>query len=224
MKVLAGLALVFGLAAGAGASTIYQNDFESGNTTGISGVTTITTAPTSVTKFLGPLAAGSSSTLTLTGLAANASFLLNFDLYTLNSLDGSGPGCCQPDSFKLDVNGSTLLNDTFTNNTGWLQTYGGGPGLQVGGTGSDSTLTGTLGYNYYGPDHTYHLSFGVTSDAMGQLVIGFFGNSDQGWDDEGFGIDNIVVSDALPTVPLPAGLPLLAGGLMAFGLLRRRRG
>lgn len=38
-----------------------------------------------------------------------------------------------------------------------------------------------------------------------------------------FFIDNIGFNEPLPQVPLPAGLPLLAGGLIALGFLRRRQ-
>ena len=42
--------------------------------------------------------------------------------------------------------------------------------------------------------------------------------------DQGYQIDYVTVTgDEIPPVPLPAGLPLLAGGLAAFGLLRRKR-
>lgn len=41
---------------------------------------------------------------------------------------------------------------------------------------------------------------------------------------EDLGIDNFVLSgDAVTAVPLPAGLPLLLGGLAVFGLIGRRR-
>uniref|UniRef100_UPI003EB871C6 VPLPA-CTERM sorting domain-containing protein n=1 Tax=Primorskyibacter sedentarius TaxID=745311 RepID=UPI003EB871C6 len=42
--------------------------------------------------------------------------------------------------------------------------------------------------------------------------------------DQGYQIDYVTVTgDEIPPVPLPAGLPLLAGGLAAFGLVRRKR-
>jgi hypothetical protein len=42
---------------------------------------------------------------------------------------------------------------------------------------------------------------------------------------EGFAIDYAKLTvETAPPIPLPAGLPLLATGLLAFGLLRRRKG
>ncbi len=221
---LLGAVAALGLTASASASTpVYSNDFEGGSTAGFSGVTTITTAPTNYTNFLGPTSLGSSSDLTLntTGLA---SITLGFDLLTLNSLDGDGTSlCCGPDAFRLTVNGSTtLLNETFSNVTGWTQSYG-GPG-SPGGTGSDASLTGVLGYSYYGPDHTYHLSY-VVPVAGASTVISFIGASEQGWSDEGFGIDNVVVTGTplARGVPEPATWTMMMLGVFGLGALLRRR-
>ena len=55
----------------AGATPLYFNDFESNSTANFSGTTTLTTAPSNVTKFLGPLSAGQTATLTLNGVIPN---------------------------------------------------------------------------------------------------------------------------------------------------------
>jgi hypothetical protein len=217
---LLGAIAAMGLAASASASTIiYSNDFESGSTGGFSGATTITTAPSNVTKFLGPLTAGSSADLALntTGLS---SITLGFDLYTLLSLDGdNSPG---PDYFTVKVNGSAvLLNNTFTNNSGWTQTYGGVG--SPGGTGSDPALTFQLGYDYYGPDHTYHLSYAVPVSGP-STVISFIGASDQAWGDEGFGIDNVVVDGTAAVsggVPEPSAWATMLLGMFGLGAALR---
>ncbi len=219
-RVLAACAAV-AMALPAYAATIYSNDFESGSTAGITGVTSITTAPGNGQKYLGPLAVGSSSTLTV-GTGSHTNLVLSFDLYALNSLDGDGDDfCCGPDSFKLMVNGGTLLDNTFSNNTGWSQTYGGLG--SPGGTGSDGTLTGLLGYSYYGPDHTYHLTFNLGDSAS--TIIDFFGNTNQGWSDEGFGIDNIVLSGERLGNPVPepsTWAMMIAGFALIGGAMRRR--
>lgn len=203
----------------AGATLLYFNDFESNSTANYSGTTTLTTAPSNVTKFLGPLSAGQTATLTLNGVSSYPSFNLSFDLYTLMSLDGDEP-TFGPDFFKLMVNGTTtLLNNTFTVSVSATQSYGGVG--SPGGTGSDPLLYGQLGF-VYPPnfrDMTYHLSFDIVADGNSTIAFNFIGNSTQGWPDEGFGIDNVSVSGT----PLPAALPLFATGLGALGLLGWRR-
>lgn len=215
--IFAGLAMGAALLASsaAGAGTIYSNDFESGSTANLTGFTAIETAPNGQ-KYLGPLAAGANSTLTLNTAGYN-SITLAFDLYTLNSLDGQqAPG---PDFFKLTANDATLFNQTFTNVVGWTQSYGGNA---PGGTGSDPALTGALGYNFYGPDHTYHLSFTLTGPAA-TTAFTFFGNSDQTWTDEGFGIDNILVTGVTSAVPEPSTWAMMLAGFGGLALMARRR-
>jgi hypothetical protein len=213
----AGFVLAGGvLAAPAGAATIYQNDFESGSLAGITGGA-IQTAPNGQ-KFLGFLSGGSSASLNLSGLGSYSSINISFDLYVMNSMDGSQPSF-GPDFFRLDLDATTLLNETFANNTGWVQTYGPNA-TDPGGTGSSAS--GTLGYsNGFGPDWTYSLSFNP-SISSSTAVLAFLGNSTQAWSDEGFGIDNILVT-AVATTPIPAALPLFASALGAMGWIARRQ-
>ena len=210
------------LAAPAGAATIYQNDFEGGSTAGFS-AGTIQIAPGDGEHFLGIFSGGSSTDLTVSGLSGYSEISISFSLYALGSLDGSGIGnCCGPDYFKVTYNTTTeLMNDTFSNNASWQQTHGGAG--SPGGTGSNPGETGQLGYDAtYGPDHTYLLSFNNLAVTGGSALISFFGDSSQAWTDEGFGIDNIMVS-AVGTVPIPAALPLFASGLVALGWVGRRQ-
>ncbi len=217
-KLFLAAVLAFASVTGAQAAVLYQNDFESGSAAGFTGATTVTTAPTAVTKYLGPLSLGQQATLNL-NTAGYSSITLSFDLYTILSLDGAGFHCCGPDVFTLNVNGaSTLLSDSFTNWNGWVQSYG---GYTAGGTGSDPLLTGQLGYDFWGPDHTYHLSF-VVPVTMASMWFNFIGGTDQGWADEGFGIDNIMVT-GVEAVPEPEALALLVFGLAGAYALRRRR-
>ena len=224
LLALAGIVLAGGVfAAPAGAATIYQNDFETGATAPeFTGVNTITTAPNGQ-KFLGALSLGSSASLNLTGLDAYSSIDISFDLYVMNSMDGSGVGnCCGPDYFRADFDSNILLNETFAVNSGWNQTYG--PNAQdPGGTGSSAS--GTLGYNSFGPDYTYSLSFTNLTPSASAAVLAFFGNSEQAWPDEGFGIDNLLITGVpnVSPVPIPAALPLFASGLAVFGWVARRQ-
>lgn len=215
MKLLTAMAMTVALMGTAQAATIYANDFTSGDTTGITGVTTIETSPNGQ-KFLGVLAGGGVSTLTL-GTSGYTNLSVAFDLYTLNTLDGDNSTWGR-DVFEFAANAATLLSASFSNYTdpAFTQSYG---GLNApGGTGSASA--GGLGYGF--PEgYTYHFVFGL-ADAS-SLALAFRGLSSQGWGDEGFGIDNIQVSGDVAPVPLPAGLPLLAVGMGALGLMRRRK-
>lgn len=219
MKSIASVAFSLALIGSAQAATIYSNDFESGNTTGITGIL-ISNSPNG-DHYLGGLSQGGSSTLTLTGLGAYTNLSLAFDLIGIMSIDGTGS--YGPDSFQLIVNTVTLFDETFAQNAGWSQTYGnGGSGLVPGGTGVD--VVGRYGYNIgYGLDQTYNLSFTGLGSNISSLAISFIGNTNQPLNDESFGVDNIVVSGDLAPIPLPGGLPLLAGGIGLLGLLRRRK-
>jgi hypothetical protein len=219
---VAGLILAGGVfAAPAGAATIYQNDFQGGSTANFS-AGTINTAPGNGEKFLGVFSNGSSTTLTLTGLGGYSTIDISFDLLALGSLDGSGIGnCCGPDSFKLTYGATTLMDDTFSNNPAWQQTHGGA--ASPGGTGSDPSKTGLLGYNSFGSDHTYLLSFNNLAVTGGVAVFTFFGNTDQAFPDEGFGLDRILVAGTIAATPIPAALPLFVSGLGVLGWVARRQ-
>ncbi len=204
-------------AASVQANVLYSNDFETASTFGLSGVTDIQTAPGNGQKFIGFLNLGSFTALTL-NTAGISRILLKFDLYTLESLDGDSL-TWGADYFDLNVNSTaSLLRATFSNHpfVDFPQSFGGAG--SPAGTGSDSTLTGTLGYNYTIDvlDHTYHLTFetDVSSDTT---VLNFIGNTNQGWSDEGFGIDNIQVS----SVPVPGALTLFGSAILGFSLRKR---
>jgi hypothetical protein len=210
------------------ATTIYSNDFESGSLAGFTLSSPwymgVDTAPNGQ-KFLGGLSYGYSAALTVDNTGYDE-VTLSFDLYTINSLDGDGvgPNCCGPDNFDLNINGQTsLIHASFANEPWWTQSYG-GPGA-LAGTGSDMSLLGQLGYCFYGPDHTYHFTFTAFVSAA-QTVFNFIGNTDQGWSDEGYGIDNIVVT-ALDCVPEPGTWSMMLVGVAAIGgalrLQRRQR-
>ena len=77
-----------------------------------------------------------------------------------------------------------------------------------------------LGYgHFYGgaSTYTYSLEF-AHSDS--DVSFGFRGNTDQGWTDEAFAIDNVRVSINSTDVPEPSALALLSLGLL--GAFRRK--
>lgn len=218
MKLLTSLAFGLALTAGAQASTVYTNDFSMGDG-GFTGAAVTTYG--AYGAFYGILTQGATATLSLTGFAANQALELTFDLYTLQSLDGDN-ATWGPDTFAVAFNGSTVFDYSFSNWPGSLdaasdfpQSYG-GIGSSAG-TGAFASIesSGWAGATEY----TYGVILSGLADANGDFQISFIGNSGQAAYDEGFGIDNVTVA----TVPLPAGLPLLAAGIGALGLLRRRK-
>ena len=215
------LLAVAAAAAGAGpaaAAVVYSNDF-SVDAAGFSGAGSVQTAPDG-TKFLGFLTLGGMADLDLAGLDPHTAVNLTFDLYAIRSLDGNGEFCCGPDGFEVTVDGVTvLLDSTFTTWSGNSQNY------PVAGSAYSSGKTGgsadAFGYGvYYGPADIYRFSFDIPS-AASSIKFSFSGNTDQDWDDEGFGIDNVVVSTT--AVPEPSTYALMLAGLGLGGLMVRRR-
>jgi hypothetical protein len=210
------LALSLGFASYSTATVVYTNDFSSGTATGITGANTVQTAP-GTEKFVGFLNKGATSTLSLTGLAAHTSVTIDFDVIGLRSLDGITSG----DNFAFKMNGSEIFRDYYGHSGGYST------GVILGPT------TGTLvGHHdpsdwygqYHGGASTYHYSLNFV-DSAAAISFDFIGNTNQIWNDEAFGLDNIVVStNAVDSsnVPEPSSIALIALGLLGFGASRRR--
>ena len=206
------------------AAVLYSNDF-SVNADGFTGDGALENALTGGERYLGALGEGATAVLTL-ATVAGTDVTLNFDLYGILSLDGSTAGI-GPDSFKVGVvGGPVLLDKTFSNFAFQTQTFG-PAASNPGRTGSDSALYGHLGYAYdpatyagtgEGRDTTYHLSYTFTATGA-STKIQFFGNTLESLGDERFGIDNVVVSGA---VPEPATWAMLLMGFGGLGAVLRR--
>ena len=154
--------------------------------------------------ILGQLADGS-ATLTLDSPGAGSA-LLAFDLLGFRTVDGVN--CCT-DVFTLSINGTAILSGSF----------------DMGGGGTNVV--------YFEPDGTTitpgggvrHIALGIDLVA-GPNTLMFNYGSMQGFGDEAWGLDNVSVTAANLTAPVPepgTWAMLAAGlGLLGLGVHRRR--
>ena len=70
-------------------------------------------------------------TLSLSGLTAGQSYTLSFDLYVLDSWDGTNPSG-GPDQFEVSADGTLLMRDAFSNaSLSNVQTYNASAGVRL---------------------------------------------------------------------------------------------
>jgi hypothetical protein len=212
------VAVLIGIAAlAANGDVIYSNDFQSAVGSEWSNTSTDVT-PVGDRRFLGQFANDDAVSLSLNNLAAHNSATISFDLYVIQSWDGTNTDY-GPDTWQLSVdNGPVLLNTTFSNtgDDGHMQSYS---GSNLSG-GEYDAQTGaseinTLGYDFYG-DSVYKLSF--TFNHIGDsLKLNFAGFGLQDVDDESWGLDNVTVSTSSIAIPEPSTVAIFA--VMGFVLL-----
>jgi hypothetical protein len=247
MSIYAALASAMLAGTSAMASTVvYSNDFTSGAGAEWSNNSTVTS---NGQAFLGANQDGTlahgfgagTDTLTLNGLAAHTSVTVSFDLYIIQTWDGNGPNGSNtpatPDAFQLAENANSLFAASFANFTsGNTQSFGGGtPGAYITTgnfaprTGQNVSEAGQLGFGTAdNGDATYNFTF-TFSDANSALALAFTSTQNQAPGDEGWGLDNVIVSTNADTTVTAAPLPasVWAGGLMlaalAAGTKIRRR-
>jgi hypothetical protein len=139
---------------------------------------------------------------------------VSFDIFGARSVDGQGNG--YDDLFEVMLNGTTVFAGLFnmsgggtnavtTNLYGWTWSTMTNPGglFQGGMTSVNGVMDLLAGANT--------LTFSFTSPGPSN-------GGNQGVGDESWAINNLDVSP----VPVPAGLPLLAGGLGLLAFLRRK--
>src|SRR5262245_60886867 len=192
--------------------TVYSNDFGTAAGPEWSPGTQIITTPNGE-KALGPFDNGTES-LTLTGLPPHSAVTISFDLDVLESWDGNGPKD-GPDLWPAAVtDGPTLQPQPTFGHPGcsgadqsFPDPY---PASHPVNTGA--TAVGTLGYGTgcFG-DSIYHFSSTFPHTAS-SVQFTATGSDLQAWQDEGWALDNVVVSvtpaDGIPGASVEQG----AGG------------
>lgn len=172
-----------------GLGVVFSDNFSGSLDSKWTGSAGITTSPNGQ-KFLGQHG-NQTVNLTLSDLIQANRAVVSFDLYILQTWDGSTNN--GPDSFGLKVNGTTVRQWTFSNTDGSPQSYPLANSLR--GTGSSGT--NTLGYTpVYGPSWAstkYSITLNIDNPGQ-QLQVGFFGNGLEPIFNESWGIDNVVVT------------------------------
>ncbi|MCD4749929.1 MAG: hypothetical protein K8R59_11195 [Thermoanaerobaculales bacterium] len=201
MKAIGRFALIAvivlaGVPAGAQAlSTVYSHDFDT--PVGSEWSNNLrTTTPNAARTFLGRFS-GENVTLNLVALPEHCAVTVTFDLLIINSWEGSVGYHAGPDIWDLNASVPSdccpvqnLEHTTFANCSCRYQAFPDryphayNPGL----TAADEI--DTLAYEH---DSVYYVSY-TFYHHQGDLQLSFSGSSDlQGWLDETWGIDNIVV-------------------------------
>jgi len=225
----------------ADAGIVYENNFDI-DASGFSNFTTIQTMANGE-RFIGLLAKGATSTLTLAGLPTHGRLRISFNLYAYGSLDGDsevfGNG---KDHFSASWDGINLLMQNTFVNINIEPVYPDAtqnfpvPG-SIKGTGSiayDPTAFGYIPPNPPDPNqtpgiYTYEISFEFPHTAP-SIFFDFWATTNgpivaNQFNDEGFGIDNVVVS-VLPEVNtahiMSTSIVMLIAGSWLWGLGRSR--
>ena len=182
---------------------IYSNNFASS----ASGWSNQSIALSNGEYFLGASANGFGNgtvSYSLASITPHDTVTVAFDLYIIQSWDGSGANGGGEDRWQFNADGTTILNTTFANYTsGNTQGYG-GPGL-TSGAYAPKTGAYQIGHLGFGSgdfgDTTYRLTFTFAHTASA-LNLNFISLQNQAPPDEGWGLDNVTIT--VNTVPEPS--------------------
>ena len=191
----------------------YANDFEGDIGTEWS-ITTAEAAPAGSQHFYGRFS-NDRVLLSLTDLLPHTNATVSFDLYVIQTWDGSTGGEVGPDVWDLSTPGHpSLIHTTFSNNDGrngtmrFDQAYPDSYPGPMHPPQANATAKNSLGYTFtwiepavtLPVDSTYHLvkDFSHQEDT---LQLAFSASVLQDPDDESWGLDNVVVT--VEGVPAP---------------------
>jgi hypothetical protein len=225
----------FLLTQGAFAAEVYSNNFSVSAGAEWSNTTTTTA---NGEDFLADDPQGSgagTNTLTLLSLPAHNSVMVSFDLYVIESWDGNGQEGGGIDNWQLKADGNNVLFTNFANYTGnntqaypnQVSPYGPGGAFapRTGAFASDHLGYGTGNFG----DATYRFSF-TFSHSADNIVLDFISLQNQAPGDEGWGLDNVVVStntNSVASSSIPTlnwlGIAILVTLLAGFAYYRSRK-
>lgn len=195
---------------------VYDQDFNDGSAPQWS-IATITTAPRGQ-RYLGPFG-NQTTTLSLQNLPAHDQVLVEFDFYTIETLDGNGVynngQVIGPDVITFGLDGTTLKTTTFSNNyfnQAWPDAFPGGDHPRATGSTGHSQLGYAEDWTTYS-DVEYHITFQVPHSAS-SLQFSVTGSGQQGWPNEGWGLATarVTVSQSASARPRSSSGIRRAGG------------
>jgi hypothetical protein len=215
MKRLAALALSAAMALVAGPASAALFDYSTDFSAGVGGEWSIS-APTNsaAAGILGQLGGGGSSATLSQSSAIVGSGVLQFDLLLFRTMDGVN---AYTDQFNITINGDTRYQAAFGTIAG-----GGIDTVFLNPDGATFTRTDGLNDVHFG---SRHITIGFAAVA-GANTFQFSYPSLQSFDDEAWGLDNVVIGEVVrttPGIPEPATWAMLLTGFFGLGTFMRRR-
>ena len=192
-----------------GATPVFSDNFESGTANAAWSQTAVDSADLGVfSHFLGRFSGGG-TTLNLSGLTAGQTYTVRFDLYVLDSWDGTNTSA-GPDIFQVSVDGSTKLSVALTNFTTDVQTFNGSATIPLQIVPTLSAISGRPG-----TDTAFDLLGSGFQDGASAVTIGGVTLTGSYANQSSFGVTGTTNSDLHLTAPLTVEGPIrvtTAGG------------